>query len=378
MFNSFFKRDKSTVSNSEFEVGLTENKPILLCSIASSYVYLDALCTISDGLEYKRVGSLTVVGFEEVIDRYVFTLNGNSFCDLYIYAYHNQNEYSIPSPFKQLNASVDESIFILNQAARQRYISTIADMVLTKNGIIQYQDEVWNSKKNQLLVKLRSELGYEDELEKLIIDEYNKMKNHNYQIQKYDFINFFVDIFHNKNLVKYTPEFIQERNNKILSAYNSILETINRIQAWLDNELVRRRIEFNTLNTKSNLLGFSEIKKCITPFCFISLGCDVFGRFNLTYGIDSRILNMVSDNMASTLLRRIYEFTPGELEPFVGFVSLDMDCIKYFEISLHNVDNEYCRLVEVKRNEEKSIQDMFNNLELRDDIDEETKKWLRR
>jgi hypothetical protein len=87
---------------------------------------------------------------------------------------------------------------------------------------------------------------------------------------------------------------------------------------------------------------------------------------------------MVSDNMASTLLRRIYEFTPGELEPFVGFVSLDMDCIKYFEISLHNVDNEYCRLVEVKRNEEKSIQDMFNNLELRDDIDEETKKWLRR
>jgi hypothetical protein len=55
-----------------------------------------------------------------------------------------------------------------------------------------------------------------------------------------------------------------------------------------------------------------------------------------------------------------------------------MDCIKYFEISLHNVDNEYCRLVEVKRNEEKSIQDMFNNLELRDDIDEETKKWLRR
>jgi hypothetical protein len=87
---------------------------------------------------------------------------------------------------------------------------------------------------------------------------------------------------------------------------------------------------------------------------------------------------MVSDNMASTLIRRIYEFTPGELEPFVGFVSLDMDCIKYFEISLHNVDNEYCRLVEVEKNEEKSIQDLFNNLELRDDIDEETKKWFKR
>lgn len=378
MFNSFFKRDKSTVSNSTSEVGLVENKPILLCSIASSYVYLDALVKISKGLEYKRIGPLAVVDFPEVIDRYVFTLNGNSFCNLYIYAYHNDNQYIIPSPFKQLNASVDESIFVLNHSARHRYISTIADMVLTKNGIIQYQNEVWSPEKNRLLIKLRSDLGYEDELEKLIIDEYVEMKNHNPEIKKYDFINFFIERFHNKNLVKYTPEFIHERNEKILSAYNSIIETINRIQAWLDNELIRRRIEFNTLKSDNNLLDFSEINKCITPFCFISLGCDVFGRFNLVYGIDSRILNMVSDNMASTLIRRIYEFTPGELEPFVGFVSLDMDCITYFENSLQNVDNENCRLIEVRRNEEKSIQDMFNNLELRDDIDEETKKWLRR
>jgi hypothetical protein len=378
MFNTFFKRDKSNVPNTTSEVGLVENKPILLCSIATSYVYLDALCSISTGLEYKRVGPVNVVGFQEVIDRYSITLNGNSFCYLYIYAYHNEDQYSIPSPFKQLNASIDESIFVLNHEARHRYISTIADMVLTKNGIIQYQNEIWNPQKNQLLIKLRSDLGYEVELEKLIIDEYNEMKNHNSNIQKYDFIKFFVDKFHNKNLIKYTPEFIQERNNKILSAYNSIIETINRIQAWLDNELVRRRIEFNTLKSNNNLLGFYEINKCITPFCYINLGCDVFGRFNLAYGIDSRILNMVSDNMASTLLRRIYEFTPGELEPFVGFVSLDMDCIKYFENSLQNVDNENCKLIEVKRNEEKSIQDMFNNLELRDDVDEETRKWLRR
>jgi hypothetical protein len=378
MLNRFFKRDESKVSNSTNEVGLVANKPILLCSIATSYVYLDALCAISKGLEYKRVGPVTVVGFPEVIDRYSITLNGNSFCDLYIYAYHNEDQYSIPSPFKQLNASIDESIFVLNHKARHRYIKTIADLVLTKNGIIQNEGEVWSPQNNQILVKLKGNLGYEDELENLIIDEYTEMKNHNSEIKKYDFINLFINRFHNKNLVKYTPEFIQERNKKILSAYNSIIETINRIQAWLDNELVRRRIEFNTLKSDHNLLGFSEINKCITPFCFISLGCDVFGRFNLAYGIDSQILNMVSDNMASTLLRRIYEFTPGELEPFVGFVSLDMDCITYFENSIENVDNHNCKLIEVKRNEEKSIQDMFNNLELRDDVDEETRKWLRR
>lgn len=378
MFNSFFKKNKSTLSNSSSEVGLIENKPILLHSIASSYVYLDALCRISKGLEYKRIGPVTVVDFPEVIDRYVFTLNDKSFCELYIYAYHNDNQYTIPTPFKQLDASVDESIFVLNHSARHRYIRTIAEMVLTKNGIIQYNEEVWSLEKNALLFKLSSDLGYEDELEKLIIDEYMEMKSHNAEIQKYDFIHFFVDRFHNKKLVLYTPEFIQERNKKILSAYNSLTETINRIQAWLDNESVRRRIEFNTLKSNNNLLGFSEINKCITPFCFISLGCDVFGRFNLAYGIDSRILNMVSDNMASTLIRRIYEFTPGEMEPFVAFVSLDMDCITYFENSMQNVDNENCRLIEVRRNEENSIHDMFNNLELRDDIDEETKKWLRR
>jgi hypothetical protein len=378
MFNSFFKRDKSTVSNSTSEAGLVENQPILLCSIVNSYVYLDALCTISKGLEYKRIGPLNVVGFPEVVDGYIFTLNGNSFCNLYIYAYHNDNHYTIPSPFKQLNASVDESIFELNQSARHRYIITIADMVLTKNGYIQYRDEVWSPEKNRLLIKLKGDLGYEDELEKLIIDEYIELKNHNSEIKKHDFINFFIERFHNKNLVKYTPEFIQARNKKIITAYNSIIETINRIQAWLDNELIRKRIEFDTLNSDNNLLGFSEINKCITPFCFISLGCDVFGRFNLAYGIDSRILNMLTDDMASTLLRRIYEFTPGDLEPFVGFVSLDMDCIKYYENSLQNVDNENCKLIEVRRNREKSIQDMFNNLELRDENDEETKKWLRR
>jgi hypothetical protein len=378
MFNSFFKKNISNESNAATEIGLVKDKPVLVYSIASSYVYLDALCSISKGLEYKRIGSLSVDGFPKVLDRYVFTLNKESFCELYIYAYNTDNQYVIPTPFQQLDTSVDESIFALNHKARYRYLLTLTELVLTKNGITQYQEENWSPEKKQLLIKLSSELGYEDELEKLIIDEYTEIKNNNAEIQKSDFINFFTENFHNKNLVQYTPEFIQKRNLKILNAYNSIIETINRIQAWLDNDLVRRRIEYNTLNSKNNLLGYSEINKCITPFCFISLGCDVFGRYNLTYGIDSRILNMVTDNMGSTLLRRIYEFTSGEMEPFVSFVSLDMDCINYFENSIHNVNNVNCILIEVSRNKEKSIKDMLYNIELRDDIDEETRKWLRR
>jgi hypothetical protein len=35
-------------------------------------------------------------------------------------------------------------------------------------------------------------------------------------------------------------------------------------------------------------------------------------------------------------------------------------------------------MIEVSRNEEKSRYAMFNNLEFRDDLDDETIKWLKR
>lgn len=364
--------------SNQFGKGLEKENPILVYSIASGYVYLDALRSISEGLEYRRIGPVQVDGFPEVVDHYVFTFNGNFFCQLFIYAYHRENQFLIPAPFQELNGSIDERIFILNHAGRHRYLSTIAEMALTKNGIIHYEQEVWGDDKQQVLSKLLADLGYEDELEKLLIDEYHEMKNHFADIQKFDFIHFFMDRFHNKKLVRYTPSYIQERNNNILSAFNSIKETINRIQGWLNNENARKRIEITTLNTSSNILGFSTINNCITPFCFVSLSCDVFGRFSISYGIDTNILHMVSDNMASTLLRRIYEFTPGGMEPFVKFVSLSMDCVTYFENTLKHVHEDNYELIVVKRHEEESIADLLSKIELKDDADEETKKWFRR
>ena len=364
--------------SNQFGKGLEKENPILVYSIASGYVYLDALCRISKELEYKRIGPVVVNGFPEVVDHYVFTSNGIFFCELYIYAYHHENQFVIPAPFQELNGSIDEEIFVLNHAGRHRYLSTIAEMALTKNGVIHYEQEVWGDDKQQVLSKLLADLGYEDELEKLLIDEYNEMKNHFAEIQKFDFIHFFMARFHNKKLVHYTPIYIQERNNNILSAYNSIKETINRIQRWLNNEKTRKRIEITTLNTTSNILGFSTINNCITPFCFVTLSCDTFGRFTISYGIDTNIMNMVSDNMASTLLRRIYEFTPGEMEPFVQFVSLSLDCVTYFENTLKYIHDDNYELIEVKRHEEESIADLLNKIELKEDADEETKKWFRR
>jgi hypothetical protein len=76
----------------QYSKGLEKENPILVYSIASGYVYLDALCSISKELEYRRIGPIQVDGFQEVLDHYVFTCNGIYFCEIYIYAYHHENQ----------------------------------------------------------------------------------------------------------------------------------------------------------------------------------------------------------------------------------------------------------------------------------------------
>ena len=380
MFNLFSKKTKESNSNIESQIGFDLDNPILMSSIPASYVFLDALCSLMKGLEYERIGPVNSKNFPQVIDKYYFTLNGSSFCELYIYPYHNENIYFIPSLFKELNLEASEEIFTKRDGDVKRYLLPIVNLILIKNKKFENSIENWTTESQVELQNLMNDVGYEDELEKLILDELKITLDSSPTTQKMDFIQLFVSKFHNKNLSQYTPKSIQDRNKKIASSYDSIIITINKIQAWLDNELLRRRLEIFTLNNSSdNSLGFSKINNCITPFCFINLGCDVFGRFRITYGIDSRIINMIPDNMSNTLLRRIYEFTPGEMEPFVEFASLNMDCITYFENTLSHLENgDGYKLIEVERHEEKSIADMFNNLVLKDDVDEETKKWFKR
>jgi hypothetical protein len=367
-------------SNTEKQIGFDLDNPILMSSIPASYVYLDSLCSLMKGLEYERIGPFNSKNFPQVLDKYSFTLNDSSFCELYIYPYHSENVNFIPALFKDLNPDASDEIFNLRDGHKARYLFSIVNLILIKNNKFENSIETWTNEKQVELKNLINDVGYEDELEKLILDELSNILANTPAIQKMDFIQLFVNRFHNKQLSQYAPQNVQDRNVKISAAYNSIIITINKIQAWLDNDLVRRRLEFSTSNISAdNRLGYSKMNNCITPFCFISLGCDMYGRYSIAYGIDTRILNMVPDDMASTLLRRIYEFTPGEMEPFVGFVSLGMDCITYFEETHSQLRNENgYNLIEVERHKEKSIADMLSKLELKDDVDEETKKWFNR
>lgn len=150
------------------------------------------------------------------------------------------------------------------------------------------------------------------------------------------------------------------------------MKSLHRIQAWQDNEKVRVRIEADYLKSIKN---FSYISQITTPFIVIILGCDSLGRFQLTYGLDSNYLIILPDDMASTLIRRIYQFTSDEMEPFVSIISLSMDCISMFENLLkESKSNQAIQIIEVQRNPFNSIEEMLNGIDLKDNVDEKTKK----
>lgn len=132
---------------------------------------------------------------------------------------------------------------------------------------------------------------------------------------------------HNLQFEKNAPDFVKERNIRIKEAYQFALITIDRIQGFLEDEYLRGRIE-SDMTKKEGIK--STILQCTTPFCIVSLGCDKMGRYNIVYSVDHRIQEMLGKEMASGLIRRIYQFTPGDMEPFVLIGSLYHDCVETY------------------------------------------------
>lgn len=133
------------------------------------------------------------------------------------------------------------------------------------------------------------------------------------------------------------PDYVKERNNRLREAYNSLITTIDRIQGFLEDEYLRGRFESDM--TQKNGIK-STILQCTTPFCILSLGCDEMGRYNIVYSVDYRIQEMLRPDMASILIRRVYQFTPGEMEVFVRIGSLYNDCVETFNQMIQESQTE--------------------------------------
>ncbi len=93
------------------KIGMTLANPILMDSISSSYTYINCLCSVAQGLSCKRIGSSGSSNFDNPIDKYVFTLNGEFFCTIFIYPYYKKCVSVIPEPFFKLK-NVSFAIFV--------------------------------------------------------------------------------------------------------------------------------------------------------------------------------------------------------------------------------------------------------------------------
>jgi len=360
--------------------GLSIEFPIRMKDIPETYAYLRALCSIQEGLSFKRIGAIESVHFPNLLDKYEFLLGENHICFLFVYSYHIESLPIVPFCFKTLNPSIDNSIF--NNLEEDSYrekkederlgIGAIVRLILLKNGVVKDDHVIWTPAKSEGLLKLLEQKGFTDNFEDLVMNDWFNLHESSNQLSPIEFEQSFVLNFHHIKIAKFTPDFIKDRNSKIEIAFNQIKETIHRIQAWQDNEKVRVRIESDYLKSIKN---FSYISQITTAFIVVVLGCDSQGRFQLTYGLDSNHLKILPDDMASTLIRRIYQFTPGEMEPFVSIISLSMDCISLFENLLNeSKSNPSIKIIEVQRNPYNSIEEMLNGIDFKDDVDEETKK----
>lgn len=205
-----------------------------------------------------------------------------------------------------------------------RYNGVDSNGVLTeKKQFITDEDISWMN----LLLK---ESGLFDGalLKELIMDEWSQMKEKDIHLIPSNFSEIFVKNYHNHKLEKFVDLDIQERNKNLKEAYNNIIITVDRTQGFLEDNKLRTRIE---TNFRDSGITKRVILQCTTPFCIISLGCDEMGQISIVYSLDQQIREMISDLFANTLIRRIYQFTPGSMEPFVKFNSLYHTCYNTFE-----------------------------------------------
>lgn len=116
---------------------------------------------------------------------------------------------------------------------------------------------------------------------------------------------------------------VQNCNNALEQAFLNIEETLMRVQSWLKPEELRFSVKSDFLNSQQSQ---SLIKQITTPFAILSLGCSPEGIFSIVYSLDHRIKDLIGDYFTNTLLRRIYEFTNGDLEGKIHIGSLNTDC----------------------------------------------------
>lgn len=143
-----------------------------------------------------------------------------------------------------------------------------------------------------------------------------------------EFIDWFITHFHHSWLTDFCSVEIRNRNERVQIAYKNILETIYRTQSWLEEEKLRTKIEVNWENRGAS---YNLVHQTVTMFCNIVLACNQKGEYYISYILDYRCQELLNKYFTNTLLRRIYEFTTDDLEPYLNLNDLLRDGIEFFD-----------------------------------------------
>ena len=335
------------------DYGTSISNPVLLSSIRAGYNFCDKLKNLDEDLEYTRRGSNYSPGFDKPVDAYDFKHFGKAFCTVYIYAYHSENIEEVPQPFLALDEEPEFLTSILQDfeitdeeggdpevllealindekedpPSREELFTYLVRNILTKHGKNAPATNItlvtWNDEDQEMLMSQIHELEVSALLEHLVLREWEDYLKRTQRPNREFFVQSFFPSYHHSKLTPFLPKRAQDQNLEVQKAYNRLLQMINSIQFFAEEDF-RERIE-------SEHGDLSLLKQCTTKFCVLLLHSDFSGHSHIDFWLDADIFEMLNMKTANTFLRNIYELTPG-LGEQITCRSFTSDCEAWFRI----------------------------------------------
>ncbi|OYD40325.1 hypothetical protein ACF3OC_12390 [Sphingobacterium cellulitidis] len=190
-------------------------------------------------------------------------------------------------------------------------------------------------------IVLREELHYTEAFDETILKAKSvySLKHANATVP--EFIEWFISNFNNSWLTEFCSEEIRERNNRVQNAFINIQETLYRTQSWMKEEKLRTKVD---IDWEKRGRKFNLLHQTITIFCDIALACNQKGEYYISYNLDYRCQELIGKFFTNTLLRRFYEFTMDDLEPYLNLNSFLVDGLDNFTEALkESRNNEFVK-----------------------------------
>ncbi|TLX25397.1 hypothetical protein FE904_12335 [Chryseobacterium indologenes] len=167
-------------------------------------------------------------------------------------------------------------------------------------------------------------------LEKLVVSEFLEMKRNIPDLNSKMFIPIFEDNYHNLKLAQFATLEAQKPNKIIKEYYGTTKGFLIEIQACLEVEYLRTRIECNFTEI-GNWNNPTRVEEFITPFAKLQLNCHKSAKFSINYFINPHLKELIGESLGDTLEKRFNELDNGKFKHLVKMAPLNRRYDRYFE-----------------------------------------------